>query len=230
MGWWIALGILAVILLLLWLPLRLEAVYDGGCRVRLRWLFLRFGLLGYPKPTRRRPKKTGGAAPAKKPKKPFRPAALLELVRTLAALLRAAIPPLRWLLRHTTLIRLTARLSMGGEDAAEAALSAGRMQGVLHGLLALLRNAVRVPPRAEILLAIAPDYLSDSSEGRFGWRWRSVRPCCLPRAAGRAYASCAHLRPGSRPGPPRIRRTDGKNRMGTRVLRHRVRRLTGDRG
>ena len=76
-----------------------------------------------------------------------------------------AIPPLRWLLRHTTLIRLTARLSMGGEDAAEAALSAGRMQGVLHGLLALLRNAVRVPPRAEILLAIAPDYLSDSSEG-----------------------------------------------------------------
>ena len=165
MGWWIALGILAVILLLLWLPLRLEAVYDGGCRVRLRWLFLRFGLLGYPKPTRRRPKKTGGAAPAKKPKKPFRPAALLELVRTLAALLRAAIPPLRWLLRHTTLIRLTARLSMGGEDAAEAALSAGRMQGVLHGLLALLRNAVRVPPRAEILLAIAPDYLSDSSEG-----------------------------------------------------------------
>ena len=195
MGWWIALGILAVILLLLWLPLRLEAVYDGGCRVRLRWIFLRFGLLGYPKPTRRRPKKTGGAAPAKKPKKPFRPAALLELVRTLAALLRAAIPPLRWLLRHTTLIRLTARLSMGGEDAAEAALSAGRMQGVLHGLLALLRNAVRVPPRAEILLAIAPDYLSDSSEGEVRLAVE-IRPALLLAAGSwagirvlRAFAS-----------------------------------------
>ena len=177
MGLWIVCGILAALLLLLMIPLRLEAAYDGDVRVRLGYLFFRWGLVGFAEKKKAGDqKKEKKAEPSgEKKKKKFDLGAFFDLLEMILTLVKAAIPPLGYLFRHTKLSPIRVWITVGGEDAAEVAIRVGQVQAVLHGVLATLRNVFLV---GEVDVAVGANYHADESEGEGSLVLR-VRPMVL---------------------------------------------------
>lgn len=161
---WIALGVLAGILFLLWLPVRLDLLYrEEALEVKLRCLlFLKVTLYPQkPKP----PKKQAEKAPAAKgaPKKPEEkkkgfPKVDGELLSTVWELLKQSMSRVHRFLRTVVVERLEITAAVGGADAGETAENCGRWAGAFSTLYALLQYAIVLRPAK---LAISPNYLEN---------------------------------------------------------------------
>ena len=155
MGWMIAGGILLALALILSLSVVL--------RVRVTEEFaLSVGILCFhwqifpEKPAKKKkpkaaPKKAAKKvsrkkkrqkvpAPEKKPEK----GDIQGTAGIVIDLLKAALPPLGQMLRHLRLVRLDARIWVGGSDAAETALAFGKIQALFYGGYDSLQNLIRV--------------------------------------------------------------------------------------
>lgn len=141
---WIVLGVLAAIILLLQIPVRARAEYDGDLRVWLCVLFLRVKLL----PRTEKPKKEKKEKPPKaeekpkeeKPKRKLAPSTLLDYAKLGAELLGD-------LRRKIRIYDLTVRATFGGKDAADAALNYGRAWAAIGAVTPLLERTFRIKKR-----------------------------------------------------------------------------------
>ena len=85
-------------------------------------------------------KKKRAAQPEKKPEK----GNVKETVQIVWDLIRSVSRPLPFLLKHFRLTNLEVNIVVGGEDAAETALTYGKLCAVVHGSLAALKSMMRV--------------------------------------------------------------------------------------
>lgn len=144
MGWLIA---AAVLVLLLFLPLGIDAEYDRTLRLWLTVFGLRLRLYPKPKkskkPEKPKPKPKPPATGKKKKKKPL-PTSVKrhwrELLRLILQILRE--------LRHKLYVReLTVLAYFGGADEAERALGYGRAWARIGVILPPLQHAFRIGKR-----------------------------------------------------------------------------------
>lgn len=150
----ILLGLLAVLVLLLCMPVRVALLVqpDSPMRCLVCWLFLKIDVLKLKK-SKTPEKKEAPAAkkneeePKKKPKKK-KPAKkkmpLSELLRIIWELLGASKHGLRLLGRWLKVYRLQLKLVVARGDAAETALAYGRVNAAVYGAYASLGNVLRL--------------------------------------------------------------------------------------
>lgn len=161
-----ALGVLALLILLLLIPVRVAAVWDGDLRVTLLWLFLRFQV--FPKPD-----KKPGKGPKKKPKPPKEkkreapakkgaPEELSKQMGLWLDLLGAAKGAAGFLIRR---LRLKIKLDMvvARGDAARTAIAYGQMNAAVYGAYAVAQNLFRLAPPE---ISIRPDFTAESGSAR----------------------------------------------------------------
>lgn len=164
---WALLGVLAFLILLLLIPVRVAAVWDGGLRVTVLWLFLRFQVFPQKeKPERTRPEK--GKRPKPKKKKPEKPAKTgppEELAHQMGLwidLLSAVTGALGVLIRRFRLkIRLDMVVAKG--DAARTAIAYGRLNAAVYGAYAAASNVLRLAPPD---ISIRPDFTAEKGAAR----------------------------------------------------------------
>ena len=170
------LGLLGLVLLLLFAPAELEAVW------RREALSLRLRLLGFlPIPLLPRKEKPGkGAKKGKAPReespppgaeKKGRPGSFLELLQLILDLLPSLAESAGYILRRLTLSRCRIALVISGEDPAETGLRCGRAYALGYSLQAGLRGLMGV---REFHLNVLPDYFSgrEAADAEVSLRFR----------------------------------------------------------
>ena len=164
MGWYILLGLLALVLVLLLLPVGIWATYDqGDCQVWGRYLWLKIPL--YPRKKKPAPKgeKEKTPSPSKETQeKQKEKAPLSQTVETILLAIRSAMGPLEKLagrIRFSVWLHLV----IGGEDAMETALAYGRAHGVVSAIFGTLSNFLHIRLRR---VWIQPDFLREEGDIR----------------------------------------------------------------
>ncbi|MEE1279497.1 MAG: hypothetical protein UHH95_01530 [Oscillospiraceae bacterium] len=153
----IVLSVLALILVLLLFPVRLNVSYIGDkTQVFLRYLFIKVRLLPQDK---KKGSKKGEKNQEKKIFPPSQPQkgsddGFIDRLEALLAGISSAGRVVRLILSmHNASIDLTARV--GGQDAAEIAVECGRLSAYLHSALAVIANTICVKKRK---ITVVPDY------------------------------------------------------------------------
>ena len=157
---WIILGVLALILVLLLLPVGIAVSYHNGTlTAEGRWLFLHFTLWPLPEKDKaekeQKPEGKSEEAPKKKKageKRPFMD--WLQLINDLLPLLGEA---LQKTLGAITLKRCRITMTVAGEDAAQTAIRYGRANALLYTAYAFLGQNIKVK---EFRADIRQDYQS----------------------------------------------------------------------
>lgn len=175
---YILLAILALLLLLLFAPVKVEAVFRGNVlslRLRLLWV-LPIRIL----PAREKP--PGKEKPPKKKKKPKKPKEkkpekerapsekapqkgpvekVLDLLELVNDLLPHLVGSAGYILRRLTLSRCRVGLIVGGGEADEVGISCGKAYAVGYAAQSGLRGAgVRIK---EFYFNVLPDFISEQS-------------------------------------------------------------------
>ncbi len=160
-GWLLALiiflSVLALIFVLLLFPVRLCVTYIGDkTQVFLRYLFIKIRLL--PQKKKKGSKKTGKGqekkiSPPSEPQKSSGDSFLDKLEALISGISSAGRVTRLILSMHNANIDLAVRV--GGEDAAEIAVSCGKLSAYLHGALAVIANTISIKKRN---VTIVPDY------------------------------------------------------------------------
>lgn len=162
-------GILAVLLVLLFSPLRFHfTLYQGEAALRVRYLFIR---LRFPpkkpkkkkeKPKKQKAKKESGHKKKKKKEKkesPFSGPWDIARVCQMAELLRGLLAALghagAFLLRGLRIRRIWLQMRVVKKDAQQTGIESGRLNAWFCGLITLLQNYVRLK---DIYLNIYPDF------------------------------------------------------------------------
>ncbi len=167
---WTLLGVLALLLVLLCVPVRLTFRFSpGGAEATLRYAFLRFPLAGEEKRRRaeekaaRQARKEAGRR-SKKKKQEERPRSLGDKLRQARAFLPLTGPVLHLalrlagkLLRCIKIPHLRVRVQVGGEDPAKAAVQYGAISAAAGNLLARLEKDGRLGTYS---VRICPDLLA----------------------------------------------------------------------
>lgn len=159
---WILLGLVALLLFLLLMPVTIRLSYGEDLNIKISYLFLSFRFLPgqEPSPKKRRFKKAvkSDQEPdgAKKKKRGKR--SLEEMIDLISAYASLGANILKSVLRRMVIVRLQVRMRVARGDAYETALAYGRIQAIAHTLLALLKNACRVK---QAVLDIRPDFLGE---------------------------------------------------------------------
>lgn len=189
--WYVLLGLLAVLLLVLLTPVCGRITYDGALRVRVRIWGIPFTVYPVPKrisqwlknkkQSRKSTKKTAKKAstssssqPAEpKPDKPSKVQELVELLKQddLAGVL-SYLQELAEILTHTatrllrgvTMHRLELQMIVATDDVAETAQKYGKVCGIVYPTVAAIEGVVRVRRRR---LRIEPNFLLEKSAVRF---------------------------------------------------------------
>ncbi len=172
MGWWIALAILAVIVLLFLLPVTvtLEARQPGNAWVKVGYLFFSFK---FPKEEKekKRPKHPKKSAPSQQEEsqenalhKFFTERPLGETISMLKEILKQMGRAMRSMLRHVKVNHLCFDMAVAGEDAADTAIQYGKTCAAVYSAFAVACNAVRVTGIREF--AVIPDF-TEGSKTRF---------------------------------------------------------------
>ena len=168
---YILLGILAFLLLLLFAPGKVEAVYRGNVlslRLRLLWLLPIRILPAKEKPPRKeKPPKKQKKPKEKKPKKehihekkpPTKDPAeqVLDILTLINDLLPHLTGSMGYILRRLTLSRCRVALILSGEEADEVGISCGRAYAVAYAAQSGLRGVIRVK---EFHFNVLPDFIS----------------------------------------------------------------------
>lgn len=169
----ILLSILALLLLLLFAPVKVEAVFRGevlSLRLRLLWLIPIRILPAREKEEKPRKKKPPKKPKEKKPKeKHLRsgkapPKNPVEQVLDLLELINDLLPHLTgsagYILRRLTLSRCRIALIVSGEEADEVGIACGRAYAAAYAAQSVLRGAIRV---REFIFNVLPDFISGKS-------------------------------------------------------------------
>lgn len=163
---WVILAVLAALLLA---PVSIRIENEGAFGVRLYYLFFRIRLYPLPegggeKPAKEPKKKTEKKAAEKAVQKKAPPISAKEALELLQALLPRLWPPIRRLVRGTTVAQLTLDVTVGRGDAAETAIEFGKMNARVYGALALLQNFLKIKVKR---IWIAPDFTAERDEYRY---------------------------------------------------------------
>lgn len=141
---WIVLGVLAFLLLLLFIPVTLTASYEDGLKAKARYLFLTFQIAP-PKEKKRKKRKKKQEPPGEEPapkeskiKQLIKEQGLsgfLHMMKELAVLAAGAAKDV---LRHLKIKRLDIDVTVVGEDAADSAVNFGYACSVVYTAVGML--------------------------------------------------------------------------------------------
>lgn len=175
---YILLGILAFLLLLLFAPVKVEAVFREevlSLRLRLLWLFpIRVLPMKEKKPGKKKKTKKPKKQKKSKDKKPkgehlhsakASPKGPVEQVLDVLGLINDLLPQVTgsvgYILRRLTLSRCRVALIISGEEADEVGISCGRAYAVAYAAQSALRGAgIRVK---EFHFNVLPDFISEKN-------------------------------------------------------------------
>lgn len=186
MTWIVILGVVALLLLLLLIPVRVSVDYAGEeLTSALRWLFLRFPL--WPRPEKKQAEGAGKgrkgketAEPGKEKEKPGKQG-FLDTLQGISDALPALLHALRRILRSVTLYRCRVTGAVAAGDAGDTAIRYGRAQALLYGIYFALRGTMKV---REFAVDLRPDYAGEKDTGEIHAAAR-IRPIsALAAAAG----------------------------------------------
>ena len=195
--WYVLLGVLAVLLYVLLMPVCGRVTYDGTLRVRVRILGISFTLYPVPakclewiknkikthkskkkKPTKKSVKQSPASPAQPKADKPGKVQELVELLKKddLAGVL-SYLQDMAEILTHTasrllrgvTVHRLDLQMLIATDDVAETAQKYGKVCGIVYPTVAAIAGVVRVRRRR---LRIEPNFLLEKSAVRFDIRLR----------------------------------------------------------
>lgn len=185
---WIILGILALLVLLLVLPLRIYLKYDadGGLRYRVKYLFLTLADSEVPekpeqpvKKAAEAEKKRSGSGMAAKllsflgledvssaanAKKALNEKGLAEMIRGVFGAVKALFSRISRLMCHGEFRRFDLRIVVGDTDCANAAMSYGELCAAVYPLLAFLESKLKFRRRNVDLRC---DFSAESTEAVF---------------------------------------------------------------
>lgn len=157
---YILLGILAVLILLLVLPVTAKIQYNQQqLTIKLRVLFLVFKLFPQKeKPVKeKKPRKKAKEKPDEpaKPQKEKPRKTLSQQIRFIKKLAGSAQGALRFILRHLYISKVRLVWPVHAPEAADTAVQAGRMQALVGSARAVLQNVMHVSYKQ---LEIVPDF------------------------------------------------------------------------
>lgn len=118
-----------------------------GFKLRVRYAFLNFKLVGYPKkPKKEKPRREKKPKPAKAKaaeKKPAAPRSARETVELVLQLVRSAAGPMWKFIRGIRIRRLYVHYHVDKGDAAQTAIACGQTNAYLYGAYAVLAQVFR---------------------------------------------------------------------------------------
>lgn len=162
---YIILVLLALVILLLCIPVAVVLIYrtDEQPQAYLRWLFLKFDL--QPRePQEPGPAKKAGHKPAKR-----KPMEFTELAGAALDLLSSAKGGTKLLIRRFRIYKLRLRMMVAEDDAAETAISYGKVNAAVYGAYAFAQNFLNMD-RPDI--EIRPDFIAGEGSVDFELRGR----------------------------------------------------------
>ncbi len=135
--------IFLLIFLLLLLPVRLYVNSEPELTVVVKYLWFKKGILPKgEKPAQKAPEKKKSTKKIKE--KRALSYTLQELLELMRILLRRTTPPVRRLLRRTSLAKLRLRMIVAGEDAAKTAIKFGKVNAQVFSAVALIKQVIRL--------------------------------------------------------------------------------------
>lgn len=184
---YILLGVLALLLLLLLVPVRVWVTHRDGWKICLWVLLIPIPLYPRKKRTKKKPekeparasrkktaRKAGKSSSGKKTKGPLtemgnllRQEGIGSTLEYLTDLLRLGKRTVDWTLDAVTIDRLYADIRLAGEDAAETATNYGKISALVYTAQSLLETRMRVRRRR---VRVVPDFCGRNRI----FRWKSV--------------------------------------------------------
>ncbi|MBS5481396.1 MAG: DUF2953 domain-containing protein [Clostridiales bacterium] len=170
-AWWIVLGILAFVLLLLLLPVHVSLRFREELEVRVRYAFVSLRVYPRPeKPAKKEKKKAARAHRRAKKKeteeklpqleKLFKEDGVSAVAAYLQMMAKLAADALRRALRVIVVDRLQVRLIVVGEDAADTAVRYGKICAAVYPAQAVLETVMKVRRRQ---IDVEPGFLQEKS-------------------------------------------------------------------
>lgn len=146
---WIVFSILALFLLLLFLPVTAEAAYQEELTLKIRYLFFRFTVLPAKpkeetedKPSTEKIEKE--ESDKKQEQKKINLDSVLEILELVKQALSSLRNPLGWFLRKIRYRDLWLHVMVCQKDAHQTALRYGQVQAIFHSIFSLLRNCIDI--------------------------------------------------------------------------------------
>lgn len=134
----IFLAVLAVLILILLIPVRVVASTTPEMTAELRYLFFKKRLYPLEK-KEKKAKKPKKEKPPKEPKKKKGfPLTVKEIIALLPKAFSKLIPPVKKLLRRTTIAKFRLKMVVVGSDAAETAIKFGKTNAAVVNAVALI--------------------------------------------------------------------------------------------
>lgn len=155
---WVLLGLVALLLMLAWMPVGAAVTYDSAFRVRVQVGFLRFTVYPAPKEGKKEKKGKKKQSEAKMEKKPFSSPNRRQIRYSVDTLVPALWRALVRFGRRIRVPLLRLHVVFGGEDPADVAALYGKSQAVAAALLPLLEGVVRF---GETDVQLATDYRAE---------------------------------------------------------------------
>ena len=155
---WVLLGLVALLLMLAWMPVGAAVTYDSAFRVRVQVGFLRFTVYPAPKEGKKEKKGKKKQSEAKMEKKPFSSPNRWQIRYSVDTLVPALWRALVRFGRRIRVPLLRLHVVFGGEDPADVAVLYGKSQAVAAALLPLLEGVVRF---GETDVQLATDYRAE---------------------------------------------------------------------
>lgn len=155
---WVLLGLVALLLMLAWMPVGAAVTYDSAFRVRVQVGFLRFTVYPAPKEGKKEKKGKKKQSEAKMEKKPFSSPNRRQIRYSVDTLVPALWRALVRFGRRIRVPLLRLHVAFGGEDPADVAALYGKSQAVAAALLPLLEGVVRF---GETDVQLATDYRAE---------------------------------------------------------------------
>lgn len=155
---WVLLGLVALLLMLAWMPVGAAVTYDSAFRVRVQVGFLRFTVYPAPKEGKKEKKGKKKQSEAKMEKKPFSSPNRRQIRYSVDTLVPALWRALVRFGRRIRVPLLRLHVVFGGEDPADVAVLYGKSQAVAAALLPLLEGVVRF---GETDVQLATDYRAE---------------------------------------------------------------------
>lgn len=226
LGWLFFFSIIALFVLLLCIPMRLIVRYRTSfpARAYLQWLFMKHDLTGdeiSPAKRKKKKKKPKEKAASTAPKKRESPQVFANQLGIITDLVVSLVKDhLRKLVRKIRIYKLELNMLVGGEDAAQTAITYGQVNAAVYSAYGL---AGRVFNMAQPKIDIRPCFTSEESDIFFELRARLL-PLFLIRYAVFAAAQFLvrvlrrgakakeNLRPDRKDRPPREERADRSGR------------------
>lgn len=167
MGWYIVLGILIFLILILTIPVHVIIKYDEHAELDIRYLFISYQLIPGKKESGKKesrkkeePEKTGKPAGMKKTsarphKKEMKP---LDFLYEIENFFDRYARGVGIILRNFRIHDFTGFWKVTGEDAADCAIRYGRICAVLGGIMSYLNNIIKTE---KIRLRVFPDFVGE---------------------------------------------------------------------